>query len=126
MSRFPDPPYYFIDKHGCTLELGGSGSYDACQQLLRELEQAFAAVCTLHLESGHHPEHDKEKGYWNIEMLGQQFFLMRHRGFGQTLWLSQGTSPDAFLQVARHFGATEHKSTLQKLLAWLPFSNSPA
>lgn len=120
----PEPPYFVINKRcGRCLALGGDGSYDACLSLLGELERAFGARASVHLESGHCPGADKEKGYWNIEMFGEDFFLMRHRGFGICLW---GPSPPAavagFLRVAAHFDAREHLSFFGRLAKRLRLS----
>jgi hypothetical protein len=48
-----DKPFFVIDKiHGRCLELGGDGSYQACQALLRELQTVFGAQFTEHLDCG--------------------------------------------------------------------------
>src|SRR5579864_4494653 len=104
-----ETPFFVIDKiHGGGLDLGGDGSYHACQAFLRELQEVFGARFSEHLESGICPGADKEKGYWNVEMFGQDFFVMRHRGYGICIW---GPKPPAdikgFLRVADHFGARE-------------------
>ena len=104
------PPFYMIDKtHGRLLELGGDGSFQACQAFLRELVEHFGAEYREHLECGSCPDMDKETGYWNVEMFGQAFFVMRDRGRGMCIW---GPQPPAdiggFLRVAAHFKAREY------------------
>lgn len=118
--QFPDPPFYLITSvNGRCLELGGGGTYAECQSLLQELRDVFGASYSEHLEYGDRPECDKEKGYWNVEIFGQEFFLMRVRGDGITLW---GPKPpadvDGFLKVARHFGAQEYLTWWQRIGRW--------
>lgn len=123
-----DTPFFVIDRtHGRCLELGGDGSYEACQALLRELEDVFGARYTEHLEWGVRPDSDKEKGYWNVEMFGQHFFVMRDRGCGMCLW---GPNPPAdiqgFLRVAAHFGAQERVPFLTRIARWLHLTSRSA
>lgn len=117
----PDTPFFVIDKiHGRCLELGGDGSYEACQAFLRELQEVFDARFSEHLEWGVCPGADKEKGYWNVEIFGQEFFVIRDRGYGMCLW---GPKPPAdiegFLPVAEHFGARERMSLVKRIARWL-------
>ena len=114
-------PYFVISKtDGPCLELGGDGTYQACQELLRELQEVFGARYSEHLDGGNNPGNDKEHGYWNVEIFGQEFFVMRSRGYGICLW---GPRPPAdvrgFLRVAAHFGARERMSPLKRIAYWL-------
>jgi len=123
-----DTPYFVIDKiHGRCLMLGGDGSYDGCVNFLQELQRTFGARFTKHWEAGPRPDSDKEKGYWDVEMFGQQFGVMRTRGDGICLW---GPKPpaaiDGFLRVCQHFGAVQRKSFLGRALSWLPVWAKPS
>ncbi|MEI8379185.1 MAG: hypothetical protein WCJ09_03595 [Planctomycetota bacterium] len=122
-----DTPFYPNDEiHGRCLELGGDGSYESCQRLLSELQETFSATYSEHVESGPRPdwkEGEKEHGYWNVKMFGQDFFVMRVRGDGMCIW---GPKPpveiQGFLRVAHHFGASERVqpvSFITRVARWL-------
>lgn len=116
-----DTPFFVIDEvHGRCLELGGDGSYDSCQRFLKELQHTFAATYSEHHEAGPRPDCDKEKGYWNVKMFGQDFFVMRVRGDGMCIW---GPKPPAdirgFLRVVELFGASERMSLMKRIARWL-------
>jgi hypothetical protein len=118
-KRLPQPPYFVVNKTcGRCLELGGDGSYQACQAFLRELQERFDAQFQARLERP--AGGDKEKGYWDVVMFGQEFFVMRDREFGTCLW---GPRPPAdihgFLRVAKLFGAREHLSLLKRVACCL-------
>lgn len=114
-------PYYVVDKiHGRYLMLGGDGSYDACVNFLQGLQHTFGARFTKHWEAGPRPDGYKESGYWDVEMFGQQFGVMRNRGDGICLW---GPKPpeaiDGFLRVCQHSRAVEKRSVLKRIGSWL-------
>lgn len=116
-----DTPFFVVDKiHGRCLELGGDGSYEACQTLLRELQEVFGARFSEHLECGTRPDADKEKGYWNVELFDQHFFVMRDRGYGMCIWGPQEPADiDGFLRLAEHFSAREQVSFVKRVTRWL-------
>lgn len=104
----PQTPYFVINKSwGPCLELGGDGSYHACQALLHELQERFDAQFHVRLDA----PIGADKGYWDVVMSGQEFFVMRDRAHGTCLW---GPKPPedvhGFLRVAELFGAREHIS----------------
>lgn len=114
----PDAPFFVNDKrHGRCLYLGGDGSYEECQALLRELQDVFGARYSEHLENGPCPGADKEEGYWNVELFGQDFFVMRSRGDGTCLWGPASPADiHGFLRVADYFGAHERMSLLSRIV----------
>jgi len=110
LKRPPRPPYFVIYKvHAPCLELDSDGSYESCLQFLSTLETQFGAEYSEHLEAGPRPHAHKEKGYWNVQMFGQDFFVMRRRGYGLCIW---GPKPPeeltGCLRIAEHFGAVEY------------------
>ena len=114
----PMPPYYMIDgTGGGILELDADGSYESCQRLLTALAEHFDAEYAVHLDSGPQPHSDKDKGYWNITMFDQEFFLMRDRGYGICIsGPKHGTDTSGFLRLTKHFKATEFRTWQQKLM----------
>jgi hypothetical protein len=119
LNQPPKPPYFVIDKtHGRCLELDADGTYESCQHLLSTLATQFNAVHSRHLEPG--PQPDSDKGYWNVTIFGQQFFVMRHRGYGICVW---GPKPPAdlngFLRIAEYFKAVEFVTWQRKLARFL-------
>ncbi len=117
LNKRPPPPYCLIDRtHGCCLELAADGSYESCLEFLAETGTLFNAEYSEHLETGPYPNSDKDKGYWNVKMFGQEFLVMRHRGYGLCIW---GPEPpgdvSGFLRVAKHFGAIEFLTWQQRI-----------
>ena len=106
-----------MDKtHGRCLEPDADGSYESCEQLLTTLAEEFGAVYSKHLDAGPCPGSDKDKGYWNVTMFGQNFFVMRDRGHGISLWgPDTPEDPTGFLRVAARFQAVEHITWQQKI-----------
>ena len=121
LNQPPKPPFFVIDKvHGRCLELDADGSYESCQQFLFTLAAEFDADYSKHLEAGPRPDSDKDKGYWNVTMFGQEFFVMRARGYGICIW---GPEPPAdingFLRIAAYFKAVKFLTWQQKLAGFL-------
>ena len=116
-----DPPYYVIDKiHGRCLMLGGDGSYDECVNFLQGLQRTFGATFTKYREAGPRPDGYRDCGYWDVDMFGQQFYVMRVRGEGICLWGPKPPEPiENFLRVCQHFRAVEKRSVLKRLGTWL-------
>jgi len=117
LNRPPPPPYFMIDKvHGRYLELESDGSYESCQAFLAALGKNFKATYSVHLDAGPQLWNDKEHGYWNVRMFGQEFFVMRVRGDGMCVW---GPKPpediSGFLRVAEHFHAVEFRTWQTKV-----------
>ncbi|WP_339748936.1 hypothetical protein [uncultured Rubinisphaera sp.] len=109
MNKPPKPPYYMIDAtHGRCLELDADGSYTSCQTLLTELANTYGAQYSNHLDPGPTPGSGKDKGYWNLKLFGQDFFLMRQGGYGICIWgPSAPADLSGFLRLADHFDAIE-------------------
>jgi len=118
LNRPPKPPYFVIDKrYGGCLELAADGSYESCMAFLSTLESQFNAECSKHLEVGPRPHADKDKGYWTVKIFGQDFFVMRDRGYG--LCISGPKAPadlSGFLCIAAYFGAVEYVTWQRKLM----------
>lgn len=118
----PKPPYFVIDKvYGPCLEVDADGSYESCQRFLSTLGAEFDAVYSNHLDAGPRPYADKDKGYWNVKVFGQDFFVMRDRNFG-TLCIGGPklpADPTGFLRIAAHFNAIEFLTWQQKLARFL-------
>ena len=118
LNRPPQPPCFVINKTcGRCLDVVSDGSYESCLQFLSTLETHFDAEYSVRLDAGPRPHSDKDKGYWDVKMFGQDFLVMRNRGYGLCIW---GPKPPAdlsgFLQVAAHFGAIEFLTWQQKLV----------
>jgi len=119
----PQPPYYLIDTtHGRCLELAADGSYESCRNFLSTLENQFQAEYFEHMDAGPCPNSNKDQGFWTVNMFGQDFFVMRHRGYGLCIW---GPKPPAdvtgFLRIAEHFQAVEFVTWQRRIARKLHF-----
>ena len=122
----PEPPYFvFRRKHAPSLELASDGSQDACRAFVQTLQGCFGARVTEVRDGGTIPDdlyplpYDKEKGYYFLQIDGQEFLLMRDRGCGMCLWGPKPPeSPATFLEIARYVGAVERRTPIQQVLAW--------
>jgi hypothetical protein len=122
-NKSPQPPYFVMDTtHGRCLELAADGSYDSCRDFLSTLESHFQAEYSEHMDAGPRPHSDKDKGYWKVNMFDQDFFVMRHRGYGLCIW---GPGPPAdvsgLLRIAEHFEAVEFVTWQQRIAHMLHF-----
>ena len=126
LNRPPKTPYFTIDKpHGRCLALAADGSYESSVEFLSTLTTQFNAAYSEHLEAGPRPHSDKDKGYWNVKMFGQGFFVMRDRGYGLWIWGPKPPAdPAGFLRIAEYFGAVEYVTWQRKLIRLLQWKRS--
>lgn len=123
----PTRPWFRVDRvQGGTLVLACDGDYESCQSVLRDLSRVFGATWSRHLDPGP-GKHDKDKGYWNISMFDDEFFLMREGGSGIYIWgATPPADPSSFLRVALYYNAVEFVTWQQRLLRSLRITQAPA
>lgn len=120
LNRFPKAPFFVVNGTRCSLVLDSDGSYESCQQFLETLAREFGAEYSVHLEAGPQPQCDKEKGYWNVTMFRQDFFVMRERGYGIYLWGPESSADtDGFRRVAAYFDTVEFKTWQRRVIECL-------
>ena len=115
-----EPPYFEVPpREAPLLELAARGTHEECLELLRVLQERFGAVRTGSWDPGP-TTNDKEKGYHFLLIRGQEFVLMRDRGYGICL---TGPKPPAsaetFREIASAFGAPEYRAGFPNRLARL-------